>query len=638
MQKYTNSVLKLSSLTLLAVFTAAAVSGCGGKQVAIKPAERSVVAVAEAEIVVAESVAAESESQLPESHLIDPSPERLVLAARYGQSRDVKYLLDGGMDVDAKDAYGNTALIAAASNGQADMAQQLLARGAEINATNKEELTALMGAAVKGHYQLVHTLIGLGAEVNAKNNDAETALSMAVKYGQYKAAKVLLKGGANPNLPNSLPANVSNSGYTPLMYTATYGVTREAVDWAAMAQLLLANGANPELSSRHGDAALNLARNKHNAAVVSVLKKAGAKDYKIYAGLNYDETLLKAAKLGDYIKVKQVLDNGANPNFSDKNGVTPLLAAAHMGSSATLRMLLAANVEVNFVPSGLRQFALSKSHAPLDERELMEAASRGETALNAAVRQGHVTDAHYLLSNGARIDLANRHGEAPLFVAVTAGNLEMVKMLLERGANPNSVEQDNRRNRLALAKHAMGKNSVLITAVQKGHLDVAKLLVETGADVNYRGFMGKTAAYVAVENGRRKQLGHLLDEKAGVNIVSLAGISPLMEAAKLGNRRVVADLLASGADVNVIERPELGYARETQGGSSSGMTALMFAARGGHDDVVSQLLQAGAETNIHNTNGEDAQALADGAGYDDIAEMLLPGARQDSVTLFTVDN
>ena len=404
-----------------------------------------------------------------------------------------------------------------------------------------------------------------------------------------------------------------------------------------MAQLLIANGANPNLSSRHGDAALNLARSSGNAEVVAVLKKAGAKDDKAYSGLNLDETLLKAARLGDYIKVKQVLANGANPNFSDRNGVTPLLAAAHTGSSSSLKMLLAANVEVNFVPSGLRQFALSKSHAPLNERELMEFASRGETALNAAVRQGHTEEAYFLLSNGARIDLANRHGEAPLFIAVTAGDVEMVKMLLERGANPNSVEQDNRRNRLALAKHAMGKNSVLIAAVQKGYLDVARLLVEAGADVDYRGFMGKTAVYVAVENGRRTQLQYLLDQKVDVNITSLAGISPLMEAAKLGNRRLVADLLGSTARVNMIEQPELGFARETQGGSSSGMTALMFAARGGHDDVVDQLLQAGAEINIHNANGEDAQAIASAAGYDEIVEMLSLGARQNSVTLSTID-
>ena len=633
MQKYTNGVLNLRNLTLLTVCVVAGVSGCGGgKQVVIKAVEPSLAGVAQQEAV-AESVAVQ-----PESHLIDPSPERLVLAARYGQFKDVDYLLDGGMAVDARDAYGNTALIAAASNGHIEMVQQLLARGAAINASNNEELTALMGAAVKGHYELAHKLIGLGAEVNARNNDAETALSMAVKYGQYKVAKVLLKGGANPNLSNDLPSSASNSGYTALMYAATSGVTRQAVDWAAMAQLLIANGANPNLTSHHGDAALNLARARGNAEVVAVLQKAGAKDDKVYVGLDVDETLLKAARLGDYIKVRQVLANGANPNFSDRNGVTPLLAAAHRGSSATLKMLLAADAEVNFVPSGLRQFALSKSHAPLNELELMESASRGETALNAAVRQGHVAEAYYLLSHGAMIALANRHGEAPLFVAVAAGNLEMVKMLLERGADPNSVEQDNRRNRLALAKHAMGKNSVLITAVQKGYLDVSKLLVEAGADVDYRGFMGKTAVYVAVENGRRQQLEYLLDQKANVNITSLAGISPLMEAAKFGNRHLVADLLGSAASVNAIERPELGYARETQGGSSSGMTALMFAARNGHDTVVDQLLRAGAEANIHNSSGEDAMAIASAAGYDRIVGMLSPGVRQNAVTLSTVDN
>ncbi len=640
MQQDTIKTLGLTGCTFLSAVIVLAVSGCGANQVAVKPAEPEPIStsVATEDVPIQQEEIAVVVEETADSALIDPSPERLVLAARYGQASAVKYLLDGGMNVNAKDAYGNTALIAAASNNQTAMVEQLLSRGANVNAANKVELTALMGASVKGDYELVHHLVSVGADVNAINDDGETALFMAVQYGHYKAAKVLLNGGANPNLHNTVRANLPNSGFTPLMYTATHGLTNETVDWEVMTQLLVENGANPNLTSTHGETAMDYARNKNDAAVIAVLKRAGANDEKIYAGLNADESLLKAARIGDFIKVEKLLEQGANPNFVDDNGITPLLSAAYEGHLAVLQVLLSGNIEVNFVPSGLRQFAMSKSHAPLSERELMEAASRGETALIAAVRQGHIEAAELLLNKDAKIDLPNRHGETALFVATGAGDIKLVKVLLEKGADPNSLEQDNRRNRLAQAKHSMGKDSVLIFAVQKGQHEVSEALIEAGADVNFRGFMGKTALYVAVENSRRNLMQLLLERQADTNIESLAGISPLMEAARKGNHHMVADLLTNDANVNAIEQPELGFARETQAGGSTGMTALMFAAQGGHDDVVDQLLLAGAEINIHNSDGETAMDLASNAGYNEIVQILSSAADQGSVSLNAVEN
>lgn len=629
MQQETFKPLRLTAILLCSGVLSLGLTACSGSQTAsIKPAEPAL----EATTPPPASVQQQTVEEATDSLLVDPSPERLVLGARYGQTDAVTYLLDGGMDVDAKDAYGNTALIAAASNGRKQMVLLLLSRGADVNEVNNKDLTALMGAAVNGDYRLAHQLIKVGAAVNARNNEGETALHMAVQYGHYNAAKVLLNGGANPNLRNSVRANFDNSGFTPLMYAATHGLTREPVDWAAMAQLLVQNGADPNLTSNHGEAALNYARQADDAKLIAVLKQAGAKDEQVYAGLDADESLLKAARSGDVIKVEQLLSDGsADPNSANKNGILPLLAAAYEGHPDTLKALVEGGAEINFVPAGLSQFALSKSHAPLSERELMEAAARGDSALHAAVRQGHQDIARFLLEHGAKVGLVNRHGKTPLLVAADVGDVQVVRLLLEHGADPNAQEQDNRRNRLAMAKQSMGRDSVLIVAVAKGHEGVARALIEAGADVNYRGFMGKTPLYVAVENGRRNLVQSLLAQDADVNIESLAGLSPLMEAAKTGNHRIVADLLDHNANVNAIEAPELGYAREDQAGT--GMTALMFAARGGHHKVVAQLLQAGAQTNIHNSNGESARDMAAGAGYDDIVQLLSPASGLDSVTL-----
>ncbi len=564
------------------------------------------------------------------STLVDATPQRLILAARYGEETVLNYLLDGGMDVNSRNPYGDTALIAAAGNGRSAIVQQLLARGAKINLTNDEAHTALMSAAARGDYQLAHLLIGAGASVDDKNNQGETALFLATQYGHLSTVKVLLNAAANPNLKNTIPANKPNSGFTPLMYAATHGLTSEVVDWPGITQLLLENGANPNINNTHGESALVYARNKRDSTIMALLKQAGAKDDQAYVGLSPDEALVKAARLGDSYKGKQLLANGANVNYVDRNGVTPLLAAAHEGHLALLQQLVEAGAEINFVPLGLREFAMSRSSAPLSERELMAVASRGDTALIAAGRAGRIESVAYLLDHGARFDVTNRQGELVLFIAATQGNYALVKTLLDHGADANSQEPEGRSNHLSLVKDAMGRDSVLTRAAQQGHLEVVKLLIEAGADVNHRGVMGKTALYVAVENGRMNVASALLEKGANAGQANAAGITPVMEAAKSGNYQLIQALLDKGADVNVIERPELGYASNAAGGG--GMTALIFAARGGHQAAVATLLKAGAQTTVTNANGKRAVDEASDNGYDNVVQLFTGGAAGRAVT------
>jgi len=648
----TFTALRLTAIALCSSVLLTNLAACSNHDMAaVKPATEKPVATADAKTaaqapakvktgdVNTVTVEADSAGGEAESTLIDPTPERLVLGARYNQMDKVKYLLDGGMDVNTRDAYGNTALIAAAGNGHKEMVQYLLDHNAKVNASNKKDMTALMGAAAIGDYQLVHKLIKAGADVNAKNNQGETALFMAVQYGNYEAAKVILNGGGNPNISNTVRANFVNGGFTPLMYAATHGLTTKNVDWVAMAKLLLENGANPNLISNHSQSALNYARDKYDHKLVAVLKQAGAKDEQVYAGLDMDKSLLKAARTGDVLKMQKFLKDGADPNNPDKNGVLPLMAVAYQGNMDTLQALIENGAEPNFIPLGLTQYALGKSHAPLSEHELMAAASRGDSALHAAVRLGHVDQARYLIEHGARIDLTNKLGKSPLLVAAEEGKLEAVKLLLEKGADPNSVEADHRRNRLSLAKHSMGQNSALIVAVEQGHEDVAKALIEAGANVNYRGFLGKTALYVEVEHGQLNLAQKLLASKANANIKDMEGMSPLMEAARRGNPRMVADLINHKANVNAIEEAELGYTPDPQDAdTSTGMTALMFAARSGHDKVVSQLLRAGASANVHNSNGKNARDMAAGYGYSGIVKLLAPRKKREVLSVTTVSD
>jgi ankyrin repeat protein len=136
--------------------------------------------------------------------------------------------------------------------------------------------------------------------------------------------------------------------------------------------------------------------------------------------------------------------------------------------------------------------------------------------------------------------------------------------------------------------------------------------------------MGKSALYVAVENGRMNVATLLLDKEGSAGQANVVGITPLMEASRSGNYRLIQTLLEKGADINVIQRPELGYTSDANGGS--GMTALMFAARGGHQAAVAVLINAGAQTTVTNAGGKRAVDEAADNGYDNIVQLFSHGS------------
>ena len=87
----------------------------------------------------------------------------LLTAARQGDTNQVKALLDKGADVNAKDKYGDTALMGAAEAGNTDVVRVLLDKGADVNAKSKDGVTALMYAKEKNHTKIIEVLKQYGA-------------------------------------------------------------------------------------------------------------------------------------------------------------------------------------------------------------------------------------------------------------------------------------------------------------------------------------------------------------------------------------------------------------------------------------------------------------------------------------------
>ena len=123
----------------------------------------------------------------------------IIEAAENGNLEELKKLIKSGADVNAKNEYGNTALIYAAWNGHTDCLSALIVAGADVNAKNNDGYTALTLAARDGQTDCVAVLISAGADVNAKNDDGNTALILAACMGHTECVNALLKSGADIN-------------------------------------------------------------------------------------------------------------------------------------------------------------------------------------------------------------------------------------------------------------------------------------------------------------------------------------------------------------------------------------------------------------------------------------------------------
>ena len=320
-------------------------------------------------------------------------------------------------------------------------------------------------------------------------DELNESFSAAVQAGNVNAAADLFAKGADINFIDE---------EWPLFVTA---VTSNDVK---MAEFFIKNGVNLELRGPDGKTALLHAISLKNAQLVAMLITAGA-DLKA-EDLNKKNALMYAAEANNAELLNKLLKSGFSEKAVSKNGKTALDYAIDARAQETFRILS------------------KKNTLPMD---FINAVERGDAK---AVKN--------LISEGADVRTKDKNGKAAIVIATEKGYGEVLKLLLENGADPNGKYFKN------------PKANLFIMAVHNANFDAALVLLKSGvsADFNYKYQDGKTALMIAIESKSQELVTYLLLKKSDIDASDDFGNTALIYAVRNDLFSVAKRLLELGAD------------------------------------------------------------------------------------------
>ena len=228
---------------------------------------------------------------------------------------------------------------------------------------------------------------------------------------------------------------------------------------------------------------------------------------------------------------------------------------------------------------------------------------RSWTALHCATYHGHREVVEQLIAAGADVDALNDVDQTPLYWAVNRGDVALVKILLEAGADSN----------ISFYDPDARKSTLLALALCEGSAEMARVLIEDGASL-WAGRIKHTdgtcsipynALYLAISSNQIETVRMLFGLGADVNDLDDRGITHLHTAAAYGNVEIVRILLTQGAHVNCLTKSSSEDWRYEDGSSP-----LHWAARDHTVEVIKVLLKAGAHVDVLNDRGETPISLA----------------------------
>jgi len=420
---------------------------------------------------------------LPQTQKNQHKQASLATLIQLGNRDEALARIRAGADVNEAQPDGTRPIHWAIYRVDYELVDALIAKKAKTDVTNDFGSTPIAEAARLGDARMVKSLLDAGAGPEGANADGQTALMLAIKTGELQVVQMLIKAGANVNTVEKF------DNQTPLMWAAA--AKKNA---GPMVKLLL---------SKHAD----VKPRAHYTDWPSQITSEPRAQYRPVGGLT---ALLYAARDGCYDCVESLLAAGADVDTPTPEGVTPLMVALDNGYTDVAKLFLdrGANphvwdwwgrtalyiaVDIKNGASGGRggaplPGALPGPGVPVVPRGSGTGRVSGMEIVKALLAAGVDPDPELNMHRPGRGENSGRFSDpllntgcTPLMRATLAHDIEVARLLLDKGASPNI--------------NAMGFTPFLVAAgvgpTSRGsgsgllpNAALMDLLIEHGANVN----------------------------------------------------------------------------------------------------------------------------------------------------------
>lgn len=524
---------------------------------------------------------------------INPSFDTLSKASRKGYIKIVRLLLEKRKDVFSETDLSSE-LDSAAKNGRVSIAELFLKNGVEPKISSNVIINLLKGDSVD-------------------RGELSKTLNKAALTGNIEVFKFLLDRHADlfyKSVPNYALLNAAYCGHTEIvefllnkcpnlfdkfvLSDVLYGIVQNG--YTKIVRLLLNKGIKPDSCT------LETAVEKKRTEIVRLFLKN--------SGDSFDEDILsralsKAVEKGEEKIVELLLDHGGvDPNFQ-------YIVNTNISKygSPVLRSGITEPMLINTLKNGhekISKLLLSRCNVPFDNIVLTN-------ALNYAAESGYTEVVKLLLDKGA-----NPNGMSyTLEVAAKKGYTEIVRLLLKRNAKPSQyvlglAAWNGHRKIVELLLNKWGGSDLfdeavlsyaLSNAVEREDINIVELLVNNGADPERTAPYGSTSVFLkAIQKGNREIVGLFLKKGVNPDFQDDNGYTALMYAAEFGHIEIVK-LLTENKVLDLI----------LKGKNKLAMT---------DSTLKGLIIHGGVDLNLRNRRGDTALVLAEKRGYTDIVRWL----------------
>ncbi len=403
---------------------------------------------------------------------------------------------------------------------------------------------SLLDAAQRNDIDSAMMSIDQGVGVNTTSPDGATALHWAAHWGTTDLAERLLSAGALVDASNEL-------GITPISIACRNGSE-------AMVDLLLKAKADAKGSEPSGETVLMSCARTGSLGAVEQLLAAGAEpnSFEVDSG---QTALMWAAAGGHWEIVDLLIGAGADVNASSSGKFTPLMFAARTGDLKSAELLLDAGAEVNAATEdGLSPLLIAS--ASLD-------AITGSDYRLVVEESQHESVGALLLDRGADVTQGDQYGMTALHYAVEMNKPSLLRALLKRDADPNAQLTQGLPFRRGdyVGREAYDGASPFWLAARLGNVEMMRELLDAGADPELRQAWGVTPTMVAAgvtqtdsrianEEKLIQALELLvLEIKTDIHSVDRSGQTAVHGAANVSGNEIIKFLVAEGADPEAVD-------------------------------------------------------------------------------------